>query len=242
MDIHSIVQQRCEGREGVPGHQDQVDDLVRIFWCLLQPDGCPWDKKQTHESLSRHMIEEAYEAAEAMETGDIDNLEEELGDVLLQVALHSAIAQRDGEFTFNDVAARLNEKIIRRHPHIFGDLEANTEEDVLNIWQNVKKEEKADTKEDLFSGIPQSLPALKQAQLLIERAEENGRRPKQVDSFATANQCLNELQNSSLTDERAQEIIGDMLFSVVSVAKVYNVNAEEALRAACRSYRDGSDA
>ena len=242
MDIESIVNKRCEGRDGVPGHQEQVDILARILWCLLQPDGCAWDRKQTHQTLTRHMIEEAFEAAEAMESNDIDNLQEELGDVMLQVALHSAIAERDGEFSMEDVVRSLNEKLVRRHPHIFGDLQADNDEDVLNIWQSVKKEEKEERKEDLFEGIPVALPALTQAQLLQDRARENNISACESDPSAKVHDCLSALENENLSKEDAQEIMGDMLFSLVSLAKVYNVDAESALRGACRTYRKNAQA
>ncbi len=242
MDIEEIVDKRCEGREHVPGHQKQVDILARILWCLLQPDGCPWDKKQTHQSLSRHMVEEAFEAAEAMESNDIENLQEELGDVMLQVALHSAIAERDGEFSFEEVVESLNEKLVRRHPHIFGDLEAESDEDVLNIWQDVKKKEKEERQEDCFSGIPVALPALSQAQLLQDRAERILGVSESNDSFLVVREGLNLIENNELSHEDTQKVMGDLLFSLVSIAKVYNVDAESALRSACRTYRKEAQA
>ncbi len=240
MEIEAIVNERCKGREGVPKHQEQIDVLVRIFWCLLQPDGCPWDRKQTHQSLARHMIEEAFEAADAMESSDTENLKEELGDVLLQVALHSAIAERDGEFTMEDVVASLNEKMVRRHPHIFGDMHASNTQDVLNIWQSVKKDEKALKDENLFSGIPTALPALQQAQMLQERAHKLQIPTFDKGTLDSISNEMEELENNALTHDEAKKHIGDILFSLVSVARVYNVDAESALREACRSYRTDS--
>ncbi len=237
MDTEEIVNKRCKGRAGVPSNQTQVDILMRIMWCLLQPDGCPWDRKQTHQSLSRHMIEEAFEAADAMDSGDIANLQEELGDVLLQVALHSAIAERDGEFSFEDVARTLNEKLIRRHPHIFGDLNAESEDDVLNIWQSVKDKEKEQRKEDIFTGIPIALPALLQAQLLQDRAKEKLHIDTNPNSTSSLKDDIASLETDKLSQEDAKKLLGDAFFLLVSIARNYNIDAEGALRDACQSYK-----
>ncbi len=238
MDVKAIVNKHCEGREGVPQAQGDVDTMVRIFWSLLQADGCPWDKKQTHQSLSRFMLEEAYEAADAMESGDIANLKEELGDVLLQVALHSAIAERDGEFTLADVVRGLNEKIVRRHPHVFGDEQADNDGDVLSIWQKVKAEERAVTEEDIFSGIPLSQPALLQAQLLQDRCAENDLPVHNVLENEEILAHITSLSNESLSSEEAEECFGNALFSLVSLARAYNIDAERSLRNACCAYRN----
>ncbi len=242
MDIEAVVQKHCEGREGVPSRQEDTDTLVRIFWCLLQPDGCPWDKKQTHQSLSRFMLEEAYEAADAMESGDLENLKEELGDVLLQVALHSALAERDGAFTFADVVRGLNEKMVRRHPHVFGDLQAEDDGDVLSIWQKVKQEEKAEGDGYLFNGIPHSQPALLQAQLLQDRCKENNIPNTSVLSEEELHAQITALSDSSLSQEEAEEALGNTLFSLVSLARAYNVDAERSLRNVCASYRTNFNA
>ncbi len=128
----------CDAAESVQG-------LVETIWRLRQPDGCPWDRKQTHESIAKNMIEEAYEAVDCIEQGDEEHLREELGDVLMQVVLHAQIAADAGAFMMDDVARDINEKLIRRHPHVFGEVEASAEsaEDVLAIWDSVKLPRKA---------------------------------------------------------------------------------------------------
>ena len=136
----------------------QFSKLRHIIAELRGPDGCPWDKKQTHESLKRYLIEEAYELIEAINEEDIDHMIEELGDVLLQVLLHAQIGEDDGFFTIDDVIERLSEKMVRRHPHVFGHTTAETEEDVLKNWQAIKKEEKGIEDKSILDQVGKSLP------------------------------------------------------------------------------------
>ncbi len=240
MDVKKIIDDRCQGREGVPGRQTQTELLLRLYWCLLEPDGCEWDREQTHMSLSRHMIEEAYEAVEAMETNNKENLIEELGDVLSQVAIHSAIAQRNGEFTLDDVARGANEKLIRRHPHVFGDLQAASVEEVNAIWMKQKELEKKDVKEDVFDSVPVHLPALAQAQCLIERAAKLKMTKPTPETFTKIRNDLDMLESKDMSKDETTELIGNMLFSLVGLAKDYNVDAESSLRKSCNAFRNVS--
>ena len=160
------------------------DQLVATVSALRAPDGCPWDREQTHESIAHNMIEEAYEAVDTIETADVVHLREELGDVLLQVVLHAQIAEDNGEFTIHEVAQDVNDKLIRRHPHVFGSLEAHNAAEVLDLWDRVKLAEKADAAQDiqdtqakpkgLLDGVPFSFPALMQAQKICRKVASAG--------------------------------------------------------------------
>lgn len=167
-----------------PASHPSFDQFVATIAALRAPDGCPWDRVQTHESIAHNMIEEAYEAVDAIETGDVAHLREELGDVLLQVVLQSQIAADDGEFTIDDVCAEVNEKMIRRHPHVFGDAHAANASETLDLWDKVKLAEKGSAdeaavgagaqREGLLEGVPTSFPALMQAQKISRKAAAAG--------------------------------------------------------------------
>ena len=149
-----------------------VDRLVEIIKRLLAPDGCPWDREQTHMSIRGHLVEECAELLEAIDREDSDSMREELGDVLMHIMLHAEIASEQGLFSFDDVAAELGDKLVRRHPHVFGDAKAYDSHDVLKIWQQVKtKEKKARTVGGLFDGIPPQLSALRYAYDVAKKAD-----------------------------------------------------------------------
>lgn len=156
------------------------DQFVATIAALRAPDGCPWDRVQTHESIAHNMIEEAYEAVDTIEAGDVAHLREELGDVLLQVVLQSQIAADAGEFTIDDVCAEVNEKMIRRHPHVFGDAHAANASETLDLWDKVKQAEKGGAddagvrREGLLDGVPTGFPALMQAQKISRKAASAG--------------------------------------------------------------------
>ena len=165
------VDKETASRAGSPETHPEFDRLVRTIWRLRQPDGCPWDKVQTHESITKNMVEEAYEAVETIMQGDMAHLREELGDVLEQVLLHAQIATDEGDFGIDDVCRELNEKLVRRHPHVFGDAAAvgavDSAGQVLDIWDDVKKAEREARASDerqpgLLDSVPVSLPALMQ--------------------------------------------------------------------------------
>ena len=151
-----------------------VEDLVAVVDRLLDPEhGCVWNRGQTHATLARYAVEEAYELVDAIDDGNADDLREELGDVLYQVVLHAGIAARQGQFTFEDVAESVREKMVRRHPHVFGDEEARSVEDVVRVWRAAKAQEKS-ARASVFDGVPRAMPPLERATKLVERLAERG--------------------------------------------------------------------
>ena len=192
--------------------------VTRIAERLRAPNGCPWDRQQTHESLRPFLLEEAYEALEALDTGDRDRLRDELGDLLLQIALHAQLAFEDGAFDIGDVARRLNEKLIRRHPHVFAGTEIK--DDLFRQWERIKREEReAGGKKDesILAGVPKDLPALFAAERLQERGERVGLRHERVDLPL------------DIDDE---SFLGELLFDLVALAREKGFDAETALREA----------
>ncbi len=216
-------------------------EFVSTIARLRAPGGCPWDQKQTHESISRNMIEEAYEAVDAIEQKDSAHLCEELGDVLLQVVLQSQIAADAGEFNIVDVCRVVNEKMIRRHPHVFGeDVSAQSAEEVLDIWDKVKLSEKEHSPEGLLDGVPRSFPALLQAYKISRKAVAVGFDWDTVDDvWAKVHEECEELKEAAETgDKTAMELeLGDVLFSLVNVGRKYGIDAETSLRATCNKFR-----
>ena len=252
-------------RPGAPGTHPDFDALVRTIWRLRQPDGCPWDRKQTHSSIAKNMIEEAYEAVDAIEadeatqkdapTGLPDfnrtrrHLAEELGDVLMQVVLHAQIAADAGEFTIDDVCRDINEKLIRRHPHVFGEhAAAGDADEVVGIWEQVKLAEHAkegaeadaagQQREGLLDSVPTALPALMACQKIsrkaaaagFEWADEDGVRAKVREEMA-------EFDAAEPGSPDAELEFGDILFALVNLARWEHIDAESALRAANAKFR-----
>ena len=221
--------------------------FVDTIAALRAPNGCPWDREQTHESIARNMIEEAYEAVDAIEQRDTTHLREELGDVLLQVVLQSEIAADAGEFTVADVCRDVNAKMIRRHPHVFGKAAAGSAEDVLSIWDNVKLAEKSaadaqtEEPEGLLDSVPASFPALLQAYKISRKAVAAGFEWDTVeDVWAKVEEEIAEFKQACRSDDaQAKELeFGDVLFSLVNVARKEGIDAETALRATCRKFRE----
>ena len=231
-------------RPNAPASHPEFDRLVRTMWRLRQPDGCPWDREQTHRSITKNMVEEAYEAVEAIEAGDAAHLVEELGDVLEQVVLHAQIAADDGAFTIDDVIHGLNEKLVRRHPHVFGEhAAAGDGGEVQDIWDEVKAAERAASGEDerpkgLLDSVPRSLPALMQCQKISKRAAKAGF--EWADEAGVWEKVAEERSEMEREDpgspERAEEF-GDLLFALVNVARWEGIDAEEALAASNRKFR-----
>ena len=231
-------------RPGAPATHPEFDRLVRTMWRLRQPDGCPWDREQTHRSITRNMVEEAYEVVEAIEADDATHLAEELGDVLEQVVLHAQIAADDGAFTIDDVVHGLNEKLVRRHPHVFGEhAAAGDGGEVQDIWDEVKAAERAASGEDerpqgLLDSVPRSLPALMQCQKISKRAAKAGFEwPDEVGVWEKVAEERAEMEREAPgSPERAAEF-GDLLFALVNVARWEGIDAEEALAASNRKFR-----
>ena len=228
-------------RADAPGRQRELEEAVRTVWRLRQADGCPWDRKQTHASIAKNMIEEAYEAVDAIESGDATHLREELGDVLMQVLLHARIAEDAGEFTFADVCRDLDDKLVRRHPHVFGGASASSVDDVLGIWSAVKLEERRDGDEPagLLDSVPRAMPALMQAQKISRKAAACGFDwQTSADVWAKVDEERAEYLAEETGGARAEEELGDVLFALVNVARKDGLDAEGALRACCEKFRE----
>lgn len=215
-----------------------LERLIEIFEILRGENGCVWDRAQTHETLIPNMLEEAYEAVEAIKEGRPEHIREELGDVLLQVVLHSQIAKDNKEFDIEDVAKELNEKLIHRHPHVFGDASVSSKEDVLEKWEELKKIEKKERKSQM-DGIPITLPALMACQKISKRAIKVG---FEWDKVETLMECVNSefdefFDEVKKNDKDAMEDeMGDILFAVVNLARWHNIDAEQALLRANRKF------
>ena len=214
------------------------DEFVEVIAALRAPDGCPWDREQTHRSIAKNMVEEAYEAVHAIETNDVAELRDELGDVLLQVVLHSQIAADEAEFTIDDVIAAITAKIVRRHPHIFGDAEAGTATEVLHTWDTIKAGERAEKSQGLLDTVPHALPALMAAQQISRKAVSAGFEWETLDDvWAKVHEEIDELKATEPGSPEAADEIGDVLFTVVNLARKQGIDAETALRATCDKFR-----
>ena len=213
-----------------------TEDLVKIVAMLRAEDGCPWDKVQTHETIRNNFIEEVYEVCDAIDKKDKDALCEELGDVLLQVVFHTQMEQEKGGFDLNDVADGICKKLILRHPHIFADVEADTEEKVLDNWDKIKMEEKGQQSyTDTLKSVPAAFPALMRAAKVQKRAgKANFDWDNVYDPLLKIGEELAELEES-IEDGCACHIaeeLGDLLFAVVNVSRFVKVDAEQALQSA----------
>jgi tetrapyrrole methylase family protein/MazG family protein len=220
---------------------DPVDNLASphgmaaISARLRAPDGCPWDRKQTHRTLRPYLLEEAYETVDAIEHGDPTDLAEELGDLLLQIILHAQFAAEAGEFDLTDVHRSIAAKIIRRHPHVFGEAQVDGERQVLENWETIKAGERAErgkAQEGAFGGVARALPALAASREIQERAATLGWDWEAIDGvWEKVGEEVDELHSASTDDERLHEL-GDTLFALVNLARWMSLDPEEALRAA----------
>ena len=205
--------------------------LLNIVSQLRGPDGCPWDKEQTHKSLLPYFLEEAYEVIEGVEAGDMNSLKEELGDVLLHVVFQADIAQKNSEFTIEDSLNHVNEKLVRRHPHVFGDKKADAAFHAKQNWESAKHKEKK--RKSRLDGVPETLPALTRAQRLQEKASYTGFDWEKIgqvwDKIHEEIQELKEAQTDGIK-KHIEEEIGDVIFSIVNLARFLNISAEFALR------------
>jgi tetrapyrrole methylase family protein/MazG family protein len=215
------------------------DELVRIMRILRGPDGCPWDHEQTHMSLRRHMIEEAYEALAAIENDDMPGLADELGDILLQVVFHAQIAAENGDFTIDDSVANIVAKLRRRHPHIFGSVVAETPAAVMENWDRIKRDERGERGDSsALDGIAHTLPALTYADKMSRRAVAVGFDWETVDDvWVKVHEEMDELKAEEAGSAEAADEVGDLLFTIVNVARKLKVDPEQALRATCDKFR-----
>ena len=220
---------------------DRLLDLVRVMARLRGPGGCPWDREQTHRSLARHLLEETHETLEAIDADDRELLREELGDVLLQVVFHAQMSADDGAWDVDDVAEGIVRKLIRRHTHVFGEVEVAGADEVLVNWERIKaeeKEEKGIEERGLEDDIPASLPALARAGKVQRRAGGWWFEWRSVDSALEAlKEEVAELETHTDADN-AEEEIGDVLFATVAVARKLGVDAESALRRTTRGFAE----
>ncbi len=215
-----------------------LERLIDIIKTLRSENGCAWDREQTHYSLKKNMIEEAYEAVDAIEDGDTKHLQEELGDVLLQVVLHSQIAKEDNEFTLEDVAKGISDKLVHRHPHVFGDLKVSGTKDILDNWEKLKAEEKKHRK-SAMDGISKAQSALMSAQKISKNAVKKGFEwPDEKTLWECFYSEIDEFKDAlSKNDKKnAEEEFGDILFAAVNLARWNKIDAEQALLKANRKF------
>ena len=215
------------------GEGTSFESFAEIVAHLRAPNGCPWDREQTHETLRKHLLEESYEAISAIDSGDFTDMREEFGDLLLQIVLQSQIANEEGQFNVNQVIQGIHAKIVRRHPHVFGDLELEGVQGVLANWEKLKEKERGEKKEEkgLMDGVPVALPALSQAQEYQDRAARIGFDWPEIEGvLEKIKEEIDEIKNADSDFELASEI-GDLLFAMVNLARWKHIDAESSLRA-----------
>ncbi|MBQ7758630.1 nucleoside triphosphate pyrophosphohydrolase [Anaerotignum sp.] len=218
-----------------------LDDLVQVIKILRGENGCPWDRVQTHESIRMDMLEEAYEAADAIDKGDMENLKEELGDVLMQVVFHAEIEAEKGGFTIEDVIRGICEKMIYRHPHVFGngDVKVDTAEQVLVNWEELKKKEKhTETQTEVMKNVPDALPALIRARKVQKKAADVGFDfPVTEDALKKVYEEVQELEEAARAENgNIEEEFGDILFALVNISRFLKINPEFALTKAIKKF------
>lgn len=219
----------------------QVERLRAIMHRLRAPGGCPWDAEQTHESLVTNLLEEAYEAADAIGSGDTEHMKEELGDVLLQVVFHAELASETGGFDLDDIARGISDKLVRRHPHVFGSNEVNDSEAVLKQWDAIKREEKGTQEKPFLHDTGKGLPALARAAKLQKKAAKVGFDwPVETGVIAKIREELQELQAAIDAQDMAgvDAELGDLLFSVVNLARFRKLDPEVLMARANRKFED----
>ena len=216
----------------------EMNDLLRIMELLRAPDGCPWDKVQTHKSIRRNMLEEAYEVAEAIDNEDFDLLKEELGDVLLQVVFHARMAEEAGRFNFSDVVDGVCQKLVFRHPHVFGTVNAEDSEGAVNTWEAQKQVEKSQkTVCDTLDAVARSLPALMRAEKIQKKARKAGFDWDNVGPVLDKiEEETAELRQAVREGSNVEEELGDLLFAAVKAGGFMGVDSELALHAACEKF------
>lgn len=215
------------------------DELVQLMTRLRGPDGCPWDRKQTLTSLKPFIIEESYEVIDAIDRDDRRALAEELGDFLLQAVFVAELTREEGSFDINDAITAIHDKLVHRHPHVFGDVKASDADQALVNWEKLKNEERKAENKSVLAGVPPSLPALLRASRLTEKASRVGfdwRRTEDV--FEKLDEEIAEVREAiaSGDEQHVHDEIGDLLFTIANIARKLNVNAEEALQSTNRKF------
>lgn len=214
------------------GEGTSFESFAEIVAHLRAPDGCPWDREQTHKTLRKHLLEESYEAISAIDSGDFGDMREEFGDLLLQIVLQSQVANEEGRFNVNQVVHGIHSKIVRRHPHVFGELELNDVDGVLANWEKLKEKERKDKKleKGLLDGVPIALPALSQAQEYQDRAARVGFDWPEIEGvLEKIAEEIEEVRRANNNAELTSEL-GDLIFALVNLARWKKVDAESALR------------
>jgi len=214
---------------------EKFQKLLDIMARLREPGGCPWDREQTSDSLKPFLVEETYEVLEAIEEGDAEMIKEELGDLMLQIVFHARIAEEEGAFDIGGVLDAINDKMLRRHPHVFGTEDLKTPEEVLANWEEIKMKEKgsAADRRSLLDGVPKQMPALTRAHRLQERAARVGFDWDRIeDVSAKLDEEVAEFRDTLVEGdrERMEDELGDVFFSLVNIARFVGVNPEDALR------------
>jgi len=218
----------------LPEDLSRFTTLVDIIARLRAPDGCPWDRKQTHASLRENLLEECYEVLGALDEGDSDELCEELGDLLMQVVLHAQIAAEAGEFELGDVLTGINTKLVHRHPHIFGSKKVKDAEEVALNWEELKREERGDT--SILASAPKQMPALGYSQEIQRRVAQVGFDWENIDGVIDKlTEEVGELKQADNQEQKAQEF-GDLLFTLANIARRMGIDSEAALRGANRKF------
>lgn len=228
------------GRQAIPPRDLRpADRLVAIMRILRSPQGCPWDHKQTLQTLKEHLVEESHEVLDAIDSGDRRKLCDELGDLLLQVVFQAQLCAEEGAFTFDDVANAIVEKLIRRHPHVFGDTQVSGADEVLKNWEAIKKTERGSEPRGTLEGIPKSLPALHRAHLIQKKAARVGFDWENVDgAVGKLEEEVAEVREAvaSGNQEHIREELGDLLFAAVNVSRFFGQNAEDLLDQTIRKF------
>jgi tetrapyrrole methylase family protein/MazG family protein len=231
-----------EPRPGIappPEAWKPIDRLVDVMRILRGPGGCPWDHKQTLLTLKEHLVEESHEVLDAIDSGDRAKLREELGDLLLQVVFQSQLCREEGAFTFDDVATVITEKLIRRHPHVFGDVQVDDADEVLKNWEAIKRAEKGEAPRATLSGVPKSLPALHKAHLVQKRVARVGFDWDDIQgAIDKLEEELGEVREAiaAADDDAIGEELGDLLFAAVNVCRFSGKNPEELLHTAIAKF------
>jgi len=214
--------------------KDNLPDLIALMAKLRAQDGCPWDRKQTTESLKPFLIEECYEVLDALDEGSPEKIKEELGDLLFQIVFHARIAEEQGLFSFQDIISNNIEKMIRRHPHVFGDARLGTDKEVLANWEEIKKKEKGyEQRKSILEGVPPHLPSLLRAHSIQERAARIGFDWSRIDdALPKLDEEIAEFKDSLELEDASgiEEELGDIFFMLVNISRFLGVNPENALR------------
>jgi len=233
IEVKAASDMVAEGALLIPDRSGPLYELVHVVDRLLGPGGCPWDIEQTHESLKKYLLEEAYEVLDAIDTGDASKLQDELGDLLLQPLMHSQMEQRDSNWGIDEVANGIREKLVRRHPHVFGDISVTDADEVLKNWDRIKQEEKSGEPQSILAGVPKGMASLLRAHEVSKRAARAGFEWNDLDGvFEKLREEETELKEaiSEGDQKHIESEVGDLLFTVVNVARWAKVEPEEALR------------